>query len=87
MDLVSLAISILWLAIGVIVICGVVYLALMAVGTFVDVPAPVVKAIWLVVLILILIAVLTLLAGGGRIHNPFRGELPLPAYAAINHQG
>jgi hypothetical protein len=63
--MIPLAISILWLLIGVIILLGVVYLALLVVKTFVDVPATVEKAIWLIVLILILIAALSMLAGGG----------------------
>ena len=63
--MIELAIAILWLAIGVIVLAGVVYLFLLAVKQFVEIPAHVEKAIWLVVLILILIAGLSLLAGGG----------------------
>lgn len=65
MGLIPLAISILWLAIGVIVILGVVYLAMMAVETFTPIDARVKRAIWLIVLILILIAALSMLAGGG----------------------
>lgn len=63
--MIELAISILWLLIGVIILLAVVWLAFMVVKTFVEVPPTVEKAIWLVVLILILIAVLSLLAGGG----------------------
>ena len=47
--MISLAISILWLLIGLIILCGVVYLALMVAKTFIDVPATVEKAIWLIV--------------------------------------
>ncbi len=63
--MIELAISILWLAIGIIVLGGVVYLLLLAIKQFIDIPANVEKAIWLIVLILILIGALTLLAGGG----------------------
>jgi hypothetical protein len=63
--MIELAISILWLLIGVIVLLGVVWLALYVVKMFTEVPAPVEKAIWVIVLILILIGVLSLLAGGG----------------------
>ena len=63
--MIDLAISILWLLIGVIILLGVVWLALYVVRMFVEIPAPVEKAIWVVVLILILIGVLSLLAGGG----------------------
>ena len=63
--MIELGISLLWLAIGVIVLGGVVYLLLMAVKIFIDIPANVEKAIWLIVFILILIAGLSMLAGGG----------------------
>src|ERR1700680_1709926 len=63
--MIALAISILWLLIGVIVLLGVVWLALYVVKMFVAVPAPIEKAIWIIVLILCLIGVLTLIAGGG----------------------
>ncbi len=63
--MISLAISILWLLIGVIVLLGVVWLALYVVKLFVAIPDPIEKAVWAIVLILCLIGVLTLLAGGG----------------------
>ena len=72
--MIAIAIQILWLAIGVIVLGGVVFLLLMAVKLFVDIPANVEKAIWLIVIILMLIAGLTLLAGGGgQMHFPRLG--------------
>ncbi len=69
--MIELAISILWLLIGVIILLGVVWLALYVVKMFTEIPAPVEKAIWAIVLILCLIGALTLLAGGGGgIHFP-----------------
>lgn len=62
--MISLAIGILWLAIGVIILGGVIYLALMAIKIFVPVDPRVEQAVWVVFFILILIYVLTLLAGG-----------------------
>jgi hypothetical protein len=62
--MISLAISILWLAIGVIILGGVIYLGLMAVRTFVPVDARIERAIWLVFFILVLIYVLLALQGG-----------------------
>ena len=77
--LIDLAINILWLVIGVIVILGVVYLAFKALRLFeVDVPGNIEKAVYLIVLILIIIAALTLLAGRGSF-SPFRRG------AAIEH--
>lgn len=63
--MIGLAISILWLLIGVIVLLGAVWLALYVVKLFVPVPAPIEKAIWAIVLILCLIYALMLIAGGG----------------------
>jgi len=63
--MVGLAISILWLLIGVIILLGVVWLAIYVVKMFVVIPAPIEKAIWVIVLILCLIGALTLIAGGG----------------------
>lgn len=62
--MIALAISILWLLIGVLVLCAVVYLALYVVKLFFAVPGPVENAMWAVVLILCLIGALGLLAGG-----------------------
>ncbi len=63
--MIPLAISILWLLIGVIVLLGVVWLALYVVKMFAQIPPRIEQAIWVIVLILCLIGVLTLLAGGG----------------------
>jgi hypothetical protein len=63
--MVGLAISILWLLIGVIILLGVVWLAIYVVKMFVAIPAPIEKAIWIIVLILCLIGALSLIAGGG----------------------
>lgn len=71
--MIALAISILWLLIGVIVLLGVVWLALYVVKLFAEIPVPVERAVWAIVLILILIAALTLLAGGG-------GSLRVPSF-------
>jgi len=69
--MISLAIAILWLLIGVIVLLGVVWLAIYVVKLFASIPSPIENAIWAVVLILCLIGVLTLLAGGGSgLHVP-----------------
>lgn len=62
--MIALAINILWLLIGVIVLLGVVWLALYVVKLFCAVPDPIEKAVWCIVLILVLIGVLSLLAGG-----------------------
>lgn len=69
--MIPLAISILWFAIGVIVLLACVYLALYAVKIFVQVPPRIEQLIWVIIMILILIGTLTLLAGGGG-SVPFR---------------
>lgn len=63
--MIGLAISILWLAIGIIVLLACVWLALYAVKIFTPIPARIEQLIWVIVLILCLIGVLTLLANGG----------------------
>ena len=64
-EMIGLAISILWLLIGVIVLLGIVWLALYVVKMFVPIPGRIEQAIWVIVLILCLIGALSLLAGGG----------------------
>lgn len=63
--MVGLAIAILWLAIGIIVVIGCVWLLIYAIKLFVSIPGRIEQLIWVIVLILCLIAALTLLAGGG----------------------
>jgi hypothetical protein len=70
--MIPLAISILWLLIGVIILLGVIWLALYIVRLFVAIPDPVEKAIWAIALILCLIGALSLLAGGGATLPHFR---------------
>ena len=72
--MIGLAISILWLLIGVIILLGVVWIALYVVKLFMALPQPVERAIWAIALILCLIGALTLLAGGGgSMHFPRLG--------------
>lgn len=69
--MIELAISILWLLIGIIVLLAVVWLALYVVKLFATIPDAIEKAVWAIVLILCLIGALSLLAGGGSgIHFP-----------------
>jgi hypothetical protein len=63
--MVSLAISILWLLIGVVILLAVVWLALYVIKMYVAVPAVIEKTVWVVALILCLIGLLSLIAGGG----------------------
>jgi hypothetical protein len=61
----SLAIQLLWLLIYAVVLCGVVWLVIYGIKEFIyPIPPRVEQAVWFVILLLIIIAVLTLLAGG-----------------------
>lgn len=64
-QMINLAIGILWLLIGVIVLLGIVWLALYVVKLFCPIPDKIELAVWCIVLILCLIGALTLLSGGG----------------------
>lgn len=68
--MVGLAISILWLAIGVLCVCGCVFLLMYAIELFFPIPERIKQLVWVIILILCLIAALTLLGGGGA-PNPF----------------
>jgi hypothetical protein len=64
--MINLAISILWLLLGVLVLLGVLWLVFYALANFgITIPEPIKKGIYIVVLILIIIAALSLIAGGG----------------------
>ncbi len=66
----SMAISVLWFLIGLIVLAGVIYLAIWVIESFIfPIPEKVKQGIWVVVLILALIALIGIFAGGGP--NPF----------------
>lgn len=65
----ALAIQLLWFLIGVLCLCGIVALVIYGINTFIyAMPARLVQGIWFIVLLLVLIAVLTMVAGGG-IHS------------------
>jgi hypothetical protein len=71
--MIEIAISLLWILIGVIVICAVIYFVFYVLRSVMEIPIPprVEQAVWLIVLILVVIALLSLLAGGGgNIHFP-----------------
>lgn len=69
--LIDIAIQILWLLIGIIVLLGIIWLAFYVVKMFVEVPPTIEKAVYVVALILILIALLTVLAGRGNLTPSF----------------
>jgi hypothetical protein len=71
--MIDIAISLLWILIGVIIICAVIYFVFYVLKSVMAIPIPerVEQAVWLIVLILVIIALLSLLAGGGgSIHFP-----------------
>ncbi len=78
--MISMAISLLWLLIGIVVLCVVIWLVLYGVKTIAGVPIPdrVEQAIWFIIMILIVIAVLTILAGGSI------GPYSLHHYSAVH---
>lgn len=62
----ELAINLLWLLIIAIILCAVIWLVIYGIRQFIyDIPARVEQAVWFIVLLLVLIAILTMLAGGG----------------------
>lgn len=70
----ALAIQALWFVIGAVVLCGIVALVLYGINTFIyQIPPLVEKGIWFIVLCLVLIALLTIIAGGG-------GSLRIPSF-------
>jgi O-antigen ligase len=66
----AMAINVLWFLIGLIVLAGVIYLAIWVIESFIfPIPEQVKKGIWVIVLLLALIALISVLVGGGA--NPF----------------
>jgi hypothetical protein len=64
--MVAIAINVLWFLIGLIVLCGIIYLAIYVIETFVTpIPEKVKQGVWVIVLLLALIALLGALLGGG----------------------
>ena len=71
--MIELAINLLWVLVGVIILCAIIYLIFYVLDSIMGIAIPerVKQAVWLIVLILVVIALLTLLAGGGSgIHFP-----------------
>lgn len=64
--MVEIAISVLWFLIGLIVLAGIIYLAIWVIESFIyPIPELVKRGIWVIVLLLALIALLSVLVGGG----------------------
>jgi len=70
----AIAIGVMWFLIGLVILCGVVYLAIWVIEQFVmPIPPKVQQGVWVIVLLLALIALLTIVAGGGlgNLRAPF----------------
>ena len=62
----GIAIDVLWFLIGIIVLAGVVYLAIWVIEQFIwPIPEQVKKGVWVIVLLIALIALISIIAGGG----------------------
>jgi hypothetical protein len=81
--MISIAINVLWFLVGLIVLCGIVYLAIWVIEKFVyPIPEKVKQGVWVIVLLLALIALLGVIAGGGSFRFPsVRGALGEPGGA------
>lgn len=82
--MISIAIAVLWFLVGLIVLCGIVYLAIWVIESFVyAIPEKVKQGVWVIVLLLALIALLGVIAGGGSFRFPsVRGEIGEPGGTA-----
>jgi len=85
----SIAINVLWFLIGLILLCGVVYLAIWVIESFVTpIPEKIKQGIWVIVLLLALIALITAVLGGGKFPS-LRGDatgVPGGTFAALSAQ-
>lgn len=71
--MIEMAIGVLWFLIGLIVLAGIIYLAIWVIEQFIyPIPERVKQGIWVIVLLLALIALISVLAGGGvsSVHFP-----------------
>ena len=68
----TIAINVLWFLIGLIILCGIIYLAIWVIESFVTpIPEKVKQGVWVIVLLLALIALITVLASGGTMRFPW----------------
>lgn len=66
----DLIINILWLLIFIILLAGVIYLAIWVIEKFIyPIPELVKQGIWVIALLLVLIAIVTLIVGGGNFRS------------------
>ena len=70
--MISIAIGVLWFLIGLIVLAGAIWFAIWVIQKFIyPIPERVKQGIWIIVLLLAIIALLTVLVGGGgALHVP-----------------
>jgi hypothetical protein len=62
----EIAIGVLWFLVGLIILCGIVYLAIWVVENFVHpIPEKVKQGVWVIILLIALIYLITILVGGG----------------------
>lgn len=81
--MIGLAISILWFALGVLILGCIVYVALWAVKKVVPVPPVVEQVVWAIFIILVLIYLLMTINGTAPGGRPFRwGGVPASAHSA-----
>ena len=67
----AIAINVLWFLIGLIILCGVIWLVIWVVEQFImPIPEQIKKGVWVIVLLLALIALIGALVGGGGFHFP-----------------
>lgn len=70
----AIAVNVLYFLIGLILLCGVIYLFIWVVENFVTpIPEKVKQGVWVIVLLLALIALITAVMGGG-FHFPTIGK-------------
>ncbi len=70
-QMIEMALGVLWFLIGLIVLAGIVYLAIWVIENFIyPIPDQVKKGIWVIILLLALIALITVLATGGSPRLP-----------------
>jgi len=68
----AIAINVLWFLIGLIILCGIIYLAIWVIESFVTpIPEQIKKGVWVIVLLLALIALISAVVGGGSFRSPF----------------
>ena len=71
----SMAIQVLWFLIGLICLAGVVYLAIWVIEQFISpIPEKIKQGVWVIILLLALIALISVLVGGGNFRFPGIGR-------------